>query len=92
LIIDRGGSRFHTCFEGKHFPVFQNGPLLLFATEKLGFDGKAVPDRASSGELLAKQARADPLQTDKYRQALEAARVAAQLAESASAETQRRMQ
>jgi serine/threonine-protein kinase len=51
---------------------------------------QAVNKGLAQAELLAEQARADPLQTDKYQQALEAARVAAQLAESASADARRR--
>ncbi len=43
----------------------------------------------AQAEVLAEQARKEPLQRDKYRQALEAARVAADLAETASAEAQR---
>jgi tetratricopeptide (TPR) repeat protein len=45
---------------------------------------QAVSNGLAQAELLAEQARADPLQTDKYHQALEAARVAAQLVENAS--------
>ena len=44
----------------------------------------AVSNALAQAELLAEQARADPLQTDKYRQALEAARMATQLAQTAS--------
>jgi serine/threonine-protein kinase len=50
----------------------------------------AVSNGLAQADLLAEQARADPLQTDKYRQALEAARVAAQLAPSASADVRQR--
>jgi serine/threonine-protein kinase len=53
---------------------------------------QAVNKGLAQAELLAAQARADPLQTDKYQQALEAARVAAQLAESASADARQRAQ
>jgi hypothetical protein len=53
---------------------------------------RAVSNGLAQVDLLAEQARKDPLQTDKYHQALEAARVAAQLAESASAETRRQAQ
>lgn len=52
----------------------------------------AVGNALVQAELLAEQARADPLQTDKYRQALEATRVASQLAESASDEARQRTQ
>jgi tetratricopeptide (TPR) repeat protein len=52
----------------------------------------AVSNGLAQAELLAEQARADPLQTDKYRQALEAARVASQLAETASADARRQAQ
>jgi serine/threonine-protein kinase len=44
----------------------------------------AVSKGLAQAELLAEQAHADPLQTDKYRRALEAAQMAAQLAQGAS--------
>jgi serine/threonine-protein kinase len=50
----------------------------------------AVSNGLARAELLAEQARADPLQPEKYQQALEAARVAAQLAEGASADASQR--
>jgi tetratricopeptide (TPR) repeat protein len=45
---------------------------------------QAVNNGLEQAELLAKQARAAPLEADKYHQAVEAARVASQLAENAS--------
>jgi serine/threonine-protein kinase len=51
---------------------------------------QAVNNGLAQTDLLAKQARADPLQTDKYHQAVEAARVAAQLAENASTDLRQR--
>jgi serine/threonine-protein kinase len=53
---------------------------------------RAVSNALAQADLLAAQARADPLQTDRYQQALDAARVAAQLAESATAEVRQRTQ
>jgi serine/threonine-protein kinase len=53
---------------------------------------QAVKRGLDQANLLADQARADPLQTDKYRQALEAARVAGQLAQTASADARRKAQ
>jgi serine/threonine-protein kinase len=50
---------------------------------------QAVSNGLAQANLLADQARAAPLQTDKYHQALEAAKVAAQLAETASAGSRR---
>ena len=51
---------------------------------------QAVVNGLAQAELLAEQARAAPLEPDKYHQALEAARVAAQLAAGASADSSRR--
>jgi tetratricopeptide (TPR) repeat protein len=51
---------------------------------------RAVSNGLAQAELLTDQARADPLQTDKYQRALEAARVSAQLADNASTDTRRR--
>jgi tetratricopeptide (TPR) repeat protein len=50
---------------------------------------RAVGSGLARTELLLQQARAEPLQTDRYQQALEAARSAAALAEGASAEPRR---
>jgi serine/threonine-protein kinase len=50
----------------------------------------AVSNGLAQAELLAEQARAEPLQVDKYYQALEVARAAAKLAETGSAEARRR--
>ena len=51
---------------------------------------KTVSNALAQAELLAEQARADPLQTDKYHQALELARGAVQLAQTASAESRQK--
>jgi tetratricopeptide (TPR) repeat protein len=52
----------------------------------------AVGGGLAQAELLAAQAREAPLQADRYRQAVEAARVAAELAEGASADVRQRAQ
>jgi tetratricopeptide (TPR) repeat protein len=72
--------------------VTGGGAALWWRQQQLEKTERAVTNGLAQADLLAEQARADPLQTDKYRQALEAARVAAQLAESASAESLRRAQ
>jgi serine/threonine-protein kinase len=51
---------------------------------------QAVNDALAQVELLEQQAQAEPLQTDRYRQALDAARAAAKVAEGASEEPRRR--
>jgi serine/threonine-protein kinase len=52
----------------------------------------AVGSGLAQAELLAAQARAAPLQAESYRQAVEAARVAAELAEGASADVRQQAQ
>jgi serine/threonine-protein kinase len=52
----------------------------------------AVGGGLAQAELLAAQARAAPLQAERYRQAVEAARVAAQLAEGGSADVRQQAQ
>jgi serine/threonine-protein kinase len=51
---------------------------------------QSVYNALAQVELLEKQALAEPLQRDKFSQALDAARAAAQLADSASADARRR--
>ncbi|HTU92576.1 MAG TPA: tetratricopeptide repeat protein [Gemmataceae bacterium] len=51
---------------------------------------QAVSNALAQANLLAEQARADPLQTDKYHQALELARGAVQLAQTASADARQK--
>jgi serine/threonine-protein kinase len=53
---------------------------------------QAVKRGLDQANLLADQARTEPLQTDRYRQALQAARVAGQLAQTASADARRQAQ
>jgi tetratricopeptide (TPR) repeat protein len=72
--------------------VTGGGAALWWRQQQLEKTERAVTNGLAQADLLAEQARADPLQTGKYHQALEAARVAAQLAESASAESLRRAQ
>jgi serine/threonine-protein kinase len=52
---------------------------------------QAVSNGLAQAELLAEQARADPLQPEKYHQALEAAQVASRLAENASTDLRQRV-
>ena len=51
---------------------------------------QTVSNALAQVELLERQAQANPLQTDRYHQALETARAAAKLAEGASAATRQR--
>jgi serine/threonine-protein kinase len=68
--------------------VLGGGALWWLQRQRAKAD-EAVAKGLAQAEVLADQARSDPLQTDKYHQAFEAARVAAQLAETASAEARR---
>ncbi|HZV06064.1 MAG TPA: tetratricopeptide repeat protein [Gemmataceae bacterium] len=66
------------------------GGALWWRQQQIEKADMTVGNGLAQAELLAEQAWADPLQTDRYRQALEVARMAAQLADNASAAARQR--
>jgi serine/threonine-protein kinase len=66
------------------------GAVLWWQQRQRDQADQAVRDGLAQAALLVEQARAEPLQAGKYQQALEAARMAAKLADNASAETRQR--